>query len=159
MGHRYYDTRIGRFLSQDPIGDGDNWYAYADNSPTNEIDPSGLEELAPSTDPSVLSDFWNHPELYGGCNVGDTFQGWTWNGAGWQQGPYSAPGASAGPSGSGASAGSDDTGPSMAQDVAAGFGVGISAVASQASFGLYNGGAVTTGELPGIILVSRPVQL
>ena len=42
MGHRYYDTRIGRFITQDPAGDGDNWYEYADNSPTNEVDPLGL---------------------------------------------------------------------------------------------------------------------
>ena len=42
MGYRYYDSRTGRFLTQDPAGDGDNWYAYADNSPTNEIDPGGL---------------------------------------------------------------------------------------------------------------------
>jgi len=45
MGHRYYDTRIGRFISQDPAGDGDNWYSYADNSPTNEVDPSGLDAV------------------------------------------------------------------------------------------------------------------
>jgi len=42
MGHRYYDTRIGRFLSQDPAGSGDNWYAYADNDPMDEVDPDGL---------------------------------------------------------------------------------------------------------------------
>ncbi len=45
MGHRYYDSRQGRFISQDPAGDGDNWYEYADNSPTNEIDPSGLTPM------------------------------------------------------------------------------------------------------------------
>jgi len=42
MGHRYYDTRIGRFISQDPAGDGDNWYAYAGNDPVDNTDPEGL---------------------------------------------------------------------------------------------------------------------
>ena len=42
MGHRYYDSRTGRFLTQDPAGSGDNWYAYADNDPVRKIDPSGL---------------------------------------------------------------------------------------------------------------------
>ena len=43
LGHRYYDPSIGRFLSQDPIQDGTNWYAYCDNNPLGETDPSGLE--------------------------------------------------------------------------------------------------------------------
>ena len=42
MGHRYYDTRIGRFLSQDPAKSGGNWYKYAGNNPTNNTDPLGL---------------------------------------------------------------------------------------------------------------------
>ncbi len=42
LGHRYYDSRIGRFISQDPAGSGDNWYAYVDNNPTNNTDPTGL---------------------------------------------------------------------------------------------------------------------
>ena len=43
LGHRYYDSRTGRFISQDPAGDGDNWYAYADNDPIDETDPYGLD--------------------------------------------------------------------------------------------------------------------
>ena len=43
LGHRYYDSRTGRFISQDPAGDGDNWYAYCDNDPMDEADPDGLK--------------------------------------------------------------------------------------------------------------------
>ena len=41
---RYYDARIGRFLSEDPIGfqAGVNFYAYVGNNPTNWKDPDGL---------------------------------------------------------------------------------------------------------------------
>jgi RHS repeat-associated protein len=41
---RWYDSRLGRFMSEDPIGlaGGINPDAYADNSPTNLKDPSGL---------------------------------------------------------------------------------------------------------------------
>ena len=49
MGHRYYDPRTGRFITQDPAHDGRNWYAYANNNPVNNIDPSGLSTGAPGT--------------------------------------------------------------------------------------------------------------
>lgn len=44
MRARYYDPRLGRFLSEDPIGldGGTNTYAFADNDPVNAGDPSGL---------------------------------------------------------------------------------------------------------------------
>ena len=38
---RYYDSSIGRFISEDPIRDGMNWYAYCGNSPVMMVDPSG----------------------------------------------------------------------------------------------------------------------
>ncbi|MFZ1984352.1 MAG: RHS repeat-associated core domain-containing protein, partial [Desulfatitalea sp.] len=41
---RYYDPRLGRYLSLDPLfleGGGDNFYAYCDGDPINRIDPHG----------------------------------------------------------------------------------------------------------------------
>jgi RHS repeat-associated protein len=43
---RYYDAGVGRFISEDPLGfaAGDpNIYRYVGNSPTNFVDPSGLQ--------------------------------------------------------------------------------------------------------------------
>jgi RHS repeat-associated protein len=39
---RYYAPVLGRFLTEDPIRDGLNWYAYAGGNPLYFIDPSGL---------------------------------------------------------------------------------------------------------------------
>jgi hypothetical protein len=37
-----YDPTVGRFLSEDPIGEDVNLYRYCHNSPTNRVDPTGL---------------------------------------------------------------------------------------------------------------------
>jgi RHS repeat-associated protein len=42
LGHRYYDSSIGRFLTRDPIKDGRNWFAYCRADPIGSADPSGL---------------------------------------------------------------------------------------------------------------------
>lgn len=39
---RWYDQSIGRFISEDPIKDGLNWYTYAANNPLRFVDPTGL---------------------------------------------------------------------------------------------------------------------
>ena len=46
MRARYYDSGLGRFISRDPIGTGDNvnLYTYVANSPLNYIDRMGREK-------------------------------------------------------------------------------------------------------------------
>ena len=39
---RYYDPKVGRFISKDPIKDGINFYSYVGNNPVNYTDPMGL---------------------------------------------------------------------------------------------------------------------
>jgi RHS repeat-associated protein len=41
---RYYDPKVGRFISEDPIGlkGGVNFYGYVNGNPTNLVDPLGL---------------------------------------------------------------------------------------------------------------------
>jgi RHS repeat-associated protein len=42
LGARFYHPSHGRFLQQDPIGDGVNWYAYVGSNPVVWVDPEGL---------------------------------------------------------------------------------------------------------------------
>ena len=39
---RYYDSASGRFITEDPIKDGLDWYSYCGCEPVMGIDPSGL---------------------------------------------------------------------------------------------------------------------
>ena len=45
LGARFYWPELGRFIQQDPIGDGVNWYAYVGSNPVVWVDPSGLWEI------------------------------------------------------------------------------------------------------------------
>ncbi len=43
LRNRYYDPTVSRFINEDPIKDGTNWYAYCGNNPIAFVDPWGLE--------------------------------------------------------------------------------------------------------------------
>ncbi len=59
MGARYYDPRIGRFLSTDPVrfSEGNvhsfNRYAYANNNPHRFVDPDGKDSITLSGEKST----------------------------------------------------------------------------------------------------------
>jgi RHS repeat-associated protein len=62
---RYYDPKVGRFLSRDPLGlaAGPNPYTYVENSPTNYLDPSGqivdiCRSMRPWNDQCFVSHYW-----------------------------------------------------------------------------------------------------
>jgi RHS repeat-associated protein len=41
LGARHYWPEVGRFVQQDPVGEGMNWYAYVGGNPARYVDPSG----------------------------------------------------------------------------------------------------------------------
>ena len=43
LRNRYYDPKKGRFITEDPIRDGNNWYVYCNGNPVLNIDPTGLD--------------------------------------------------------------------------------------------------------------------
>jgi hypothetical protein len=43
----------GRFITQDPVEDGNLWYAYCENNPVTYTDPTGLSDAHPGMPSSV----------------------------------------------------------------------------------------------------------
>jgi RHS repeat-associated protein len=55
---RYYDPKLGRFLSEDPLRflAGTNLYRYVHNNPVSRIDPRGTQDENPDGDPLPTED-------------------------------------------------------------------------------------------------------
>ena len=64
--HRYYNPKIGRYLTPDPIGlqGGINMYAYCMNDPVNMIGPSGQ-----FGSPGIIIGGFSHTALTADCNL------------------------------------------------------------------------------------------
>ena len=41
---RWYDPELGRFITEDPARDGENWFAYCNENPLRYTDPTGLDQ-------------------------------------------------------------------------------------------------------------------
>ncbi|TCL53497.1 RHS repeat-associated protein, partial [Hydrogenispora ethanolica] len=63
FGFRFYDPEVGRFISQDPIKAGDNWFAYCEDNPVNLVDPDGLRIDIDGT-PGTSSEFSVHRDSW-----------------------------------------------------------------------------------------------
>jgi len=46
---RWYEPELGRFINEDPIRDGGNWFAYCGNDPVGKLDPTGEIPITIST--------------------------------------------------------------------------------------------------------------
>ena len=83
---RYYDSKLGRFISEDPIGlgDGPNRYAYVHSNPVGRLDPHGLQASPPPTPTPTSSPSppINHrpghqlPKIYSLCDSGESVVFW-----------------------------------------------------------------------------------
>jgi RHS repeat-associated protein len=70
---RYYDAKIGKFISEDPIGlkGGINKYVYVGNNPVRFIDPLGLALGDPNTSLGGVIPYKVHFKFLGKCLVCD----------------------------------------------------------------------------------------
>jgi RHS repeat-associated protein len=66
---RWLDYETGQFISEDPIMDGLNWYAYAGGSPMGNVDPTGLKIGQPIWQGHWQ---WNPNNMFVASSLGDT---------------------------------------------------------------------------------------
>ena len=59
---RYMDPQTGRFVSEDPVGDGANWYVYAAGNPVMLFDPSGYQREAGYYTINGVYDWYEDPD-------------------------------------------------------------------------------------------------
>ncbi len=68
MRARYYEPTTGRFISEDPAGDGGNWYVYCASNPVAHVDKSG-EDYLPDNLLSVMLTKLSYNLMEGGMKA------------------------------------------------------------------------------------------
>ena len=70
LRNRYYDPEVGRFITEDPARDGENWYVYCENNPIMFVDTNGLQ-------PAIAHQFkrWCEDTFIGGILYEETRAG------------------------------------------------------------------------------------
>ena len=70
LRNRYYDPTNGRFVTEDPARDGENWYVYCENNPIMFVDTNGLQ-------PAIAHQFkkWCEDTFIGGILYEETRAG------------------------------------------------------------------------------------
>lgn len=81
---RCYDPDMGRFITEDPIKDGNNWYAYCRNNPYSYTDPTGLL----TTSQGMAKSGYDGNGNYNARN--DSYRSGPLDGKGFQAIPYEA---------------------------------------------------------------------
>ncbi|MBS1720852.1 MAG: RHS repeat-associated core domain-containing protein [Armatimonadetes bacterium] len=92
LGHRYYDSSLGRFITRDPAKDGRNWYAYCGNDPLNWVDPSGFRLwVVVAIEPGGFQGSGSHAMVGVWDDVTGQIEWWGFYGDGYVQDEKNAP--------------------------------------------------------------------
>ena len=57
LRNRYYNPSTGRFITEDPVQDGVNWYSYCGGNPVMRVDPWGLKITATEEEFNIILPF------------------------------------------------------------------------------------------------------
>ena len=57
LRNRYYNPSTGRFITEDPVQDGMNWYGYCGGNPVMRVDPWGLKITATEEEFNIILPF------------------------------------------------------------------------------------------------------
>ncbi|MBN2657732.1 MAG: RHS repeat-associated core domain-containing protein [Spirochaetales bacterium] len=66
---RWYDPQLGRFITEDPVKDGLNWFSYVANNPLRYTDPTGLMAIRSYQDYQYVMQGWGNEVTFGASGL------------------------------------------------------------------------------------------